>query len=88
MRIPSGIINLGGSKKACLSIAILIVTAIALFLGKMNGSEFVAAATVIAGIYNFSTAYTEGKTIQSNSDTEVSAENKDTSENKTHEGTE
>jgi hypothetical protein len=61
MKIPQGIIDLGGSKKGCFSLIILIIISIAVFVGKINGSELVAALSIISTIYCASTAAVDMK---------------------------
>jgi len=51
-----GIRGLLGSKKGSFALLVLLVCTVAVFFGKVNGSEFVAALTVISGIYSAASA--------------------------------
>lgn len=54
--ITLGMRGLLGSKKGSFAIIILIVTTVALFMAKITGESYVAALTVISGIYSISTS--------------------------------
>ena len=56
-----GIRGLLGSKKGTFAIMVLIVTTIALFLGKVTGETYVAALSIIAGIYSAASAAVDMK---------------------------
>lgn len=49
--ITLGIRGLVGSKKGTLALLVLILTTVALFFGKVSGSEYVASLSIIAGVY-------------------------------------
>lgn len=56
-----GIRGLLGSKKGSFALLVLTVTTVALFASKISGEAFVAALSVIAGIYSFSSAAVDMK---------------------------
>jgi hypothetical protein len=56
-----GIRGLLGSKKGTFAILVLVVTTVALFLGKITGETYVAALSIMAGIYSAASAAVDMK---------------------------
>lgn len=64
-----GLFQILKSKKGCFALTLLVVSAVALFLGKLDSATFGIVAGVVASVYNFMQAASDVsgyKTGQSN----------------------